>query len=122
MAKILVVDDSDAVRVQLRKDLESKGHNVVEAIDGIDGIKKLEQTEGIQLIISDVNMPNMDGFEMCTKIHRDQRYQAIKIFMLTTEASALMKLKGADAGVRAWIVKPYVAEKLLLAVDKVLQK
>ena len=59
---------------------------------------------------------------MCTKVHNDQKYQNIKIFMLTTEASALMKLKGADAGVRAWIVKPYVVEKLLIAIDKVLQK
>ena len=64
----------------------------------------------------------MDGFAMCTKIHQDPKYKAIKIFMLTTEASALMKLKGVDAGVRAWIVKPYVVEKLLMAVDKVLQK
>lgn len=122
MAKILVVDDSDTVRVQLRKDLETKGHNVLEAIDGVDGLKKLSENEGIQVVISDVNMPNMDGFDMCTKIHKDPKYQAIKIFMLTTEASALMKLKGVDAGVRAWIVKPYVAEKLLMAVDKVLAK
>lgn len=122
MAKILVVDDSDTVRMQLRKDLETKGHKVLEAIDGVDGLVKLQENDGIQLIISDVHMPNMDGFAMCTKIHQDPKYQAIKIFMLTTEASALMKLKGVDAGVRAWIVKPYVTEKLLSAVEKVLPK
>lgn len=122
MAKILVVDDSDTVRMQLRKDLETKGHKVLEAIDGVDGLIKLQENDGIQLVISDVNMPNMDGFAMCTKIHQDPKYQAIKIFMLTTEASALMKLKGVDAGVRAWIVKPYVTEKLLSAVEKVLPK
>lgn len=120
MANILIVDDSEAVRVQLRKDLQSKGHTVVEGVDGVDGLSKLQAATGIQLIIADVNMPNMNGFEMCTKIHQDAKYKAIKIFMLTTEASALMKLKGMDAGVTAWIVKPYVAEKLLAAVDKVL--
>lgn len=122
MANILVVDDSDTVRVQLKKDLQSKGHVVVEAIDGVDGISKLQASEGIQLIIADVNMPNMDGLEMCTKIREDSKYRPIKIFMLTTEASALMKLKGVDAGVTAWIVKPYVAAKLLAAIDKVLLK
>lgn len=120
MANILVVDDSDAVRVQLKKDLQSKGHKVVEAVDGVDGLSKLQGSEGIQLIIADVNMPNMNGFEMCTKIREDAKYKPIKIFMLTTEASALMKLKGVDAGVTAWIIKPYIAEKLLAAIDKVL--
>ena len=120
MAKILVVDDSEAVRRQLRKDLETKGHNILEAVDGLDGLKVLEENEGVQIIISDVNMPNMDGLDMCKKIHQIKKYQNIKIFMLTTEASALMKLKGVDAGIRLWIVKPYVVEKLLNAIDKVL--
>lgn len=122
MAKILVVDDSDAIRTQLRKDLETKAHVVVEAINGSDGLAKLNETEGVELIISDVNMPVMDGLSMCAKIRENPKYNAVKIFMLTTEASADMKTKGVAAGVKAWIVKPYVIDKLLMAVEKVLQK
>lgn len=122
MAKILVVDDSDTLRTQLRKDLESKGHGVIEAVDGLDGIRRIHENEGVQLIISDLNMPNMDGLAMCMKIREGKKYQAIPVFMLTTEASASMKSVGAAAGVRAWIVKPYVADRLLMAVDKVLKK
>ena len=108
------------MRIQLRKDLEKAGHEVLDAIDGVDGLQKLNESTGVQIIIADVNMPNMDGFEMCAKIRQDKKYNKIKILMLTTEASALMKLKGAEGGIRLWIIKPYVLEKMLVAIDKIL--
>jgi two-component system chemotaxis response regulator CheY len=119
MAKILVVDDSEAIRNQLKKDLESAGHTVIEAGDGQDGINKLKANEGIQLILCDVNMPVMDGLSMCENIFAIEQYRSIPKFMLTTEANAEMKAKAKAAGVTAWIVKPYVIDKLLTAIKKV---
>ncbi len=122
MPKVLIVDDSEAIRIQLRKDLESKGHKVVEAVDGLDGLAQLEKATDTELIICDVNMPKMDGLAMITKVNQDPKYASIKIFMLTTEGSVDMKARGKEIGVKAWITKPYVAEKLLQAVDKICQK
>ncbi len=122
MAKILIVDDSETVRSQLRKDLESHGHIVNEALDGLDGIQQLAKHRETELIICDVNMPRMDGLSMCGKINMDPDNANVKVFMLTTEASADMKLKGKSAGVNAWITKPYILDKLLLAIQKVCTK
>ena len=122
MPKVLIVDDSEAIRIQLRKDLESKGHNVIEAIDGIDGLAQLEKATDTELIICDVNMPKMDGLSMIAKVNQNPKFTSIKIFMLTTEGSVDMKARGKEIGVKAWITKPYVAEKLLQAVDKICQK
>ncbi len=122
MAKILIVDDSEAIRIQLRKDLESRGHVILEGVDGLDGLALLQRSEGIELIICDVNMPKMDGISMVAKISKETKYADIKIFMLTTEGSADMKTRGKEAGVKAWITKPYNADKLLMAIEKVCQK
>ncbi len=122
MAKILIVDDSEALRTQLRKDLESSGHDVTEAIDGLDGLKQLSKDDKTELIICDVNMPRMDGLSMCEKINEDSKYSQIKLFMLTTEASPDMKVRGKQVGVKAWITKPYALEKLLTAIDKICAK
>lgn len=122
MAKILIVDDSEAIRIQLRKDLESRGHIVTEGVDGFDGLAQLQNSEGIELIICDVNMPKMDGLSMVSKISQEGKYAGIKIFMLTTEGSADMKTRGKEAGVKAWITKPYIPEKLLSAIEKICQK
>ncbi len=122
MAKILIIDDSEAIRIQLRKDLESKGHSVVEAVDGMDGLNQLQKATDTELIICDVNMPKMDGLTMIAKVNQQPQYSSIKIFMLTTEGSADMKTRGKEIGVKAWITKPYLAEKLLSAVEKICQK
>ena len=122
MAKILIVDDSEAIRIQLRKDLELNGHVVNEAMDGLDGLNQIAKHTDTELIICDVNMPRMDGLSMCSKVCQDPKNSNVKVFMLTTEASAEMKLRGKDAGVKAWITKPYILDKLLLAINKVCQK
>lgn len=122
MAKILVVDDSETLRSQIRKDLETAGHAVVEAYDGLNGIEMLDGNKDTQLILCDVNMPRMDGLTMCGKVHTTPGYDKIPIFMLTTESNPEMKAKGKDSGVVAWITKPYAAPKLLAAVEKILAK
>lgn len=122
MAKILIVDDSEAIRIQLRKDLESRGHLVTEGVDGMDGLIQLNNAQDTELIICDVNMPKMDGLSMVSKISQEPKFAQIKIFMLTTEGSIDMKTRGKQAGVKAWITKPYIPEKLLSAIDKICQK
>jgi two-component system, chemotaxis family, chemotaxis protein CheY len=122
MAKVLIVDDSETLRTQLRKDLESRGHNVIEAIDGLDGLEKLKANMDVKLILCDVNMPNMDGLTMCEMVNKGKDEMKLPILMLTTEANASMKARAKGAGVRAWVTKPYVTEKLLAAVDTLVGK
>jgi two-component system, chemotaxis family, chemotaxis protein CheY len=120
MAKILVVDDSDTVRGQLRKDLESVGHTVLEAENGMVGIAVLESNTDVQLILCDVNMPILDGIGMVERLYQNEALRKIPKFMLTTEASADMKQRAKAVGVRAWLVKPYSADKLLAAINTIL--
>ena len=122
MAKILIVDDSEALRTQLREDLESRSHTVLQAFDGLNGLEQVKKNEGIDLIICDVNMPNMDGLSMCAKLSENPEYAKMNIFMLTTEASTEMKARGKTVGVKAWIIKPYALDKLLMAVDRICKK
>lgn len=122
MAKILIVDDSETLRSQLKKHLEEGGHKVIEAYDGINGLEVLGANKDVQLILADVNMPRMDGLVMCEKVHEMPEFGKVPIFMLTTESNPEMKTKGKASGVIAWITKPYVVAKLLAAVDKVTQK
>lgn len=122
MAILLIVDDSEASRAQLRNDLQSHGHTVIEAVDGEDGLKRLQSNPKTDIVISDVNMPVMDGLTMVSKMRQDSSHAKLKIFMLTTEATVDMKEKGKKAGVNAWIVKPYALDKLLMAIDKIMQK
>lgn len=122
MAKILVVDDSEHQRFQLKKDLESGGYIVVEGVDANDGLEKLWQNSDVALVICDVNMPGMDGVTMCSKIHESGKFPGLPVFMLTSEASAELKKIAKQFGVRAWITKPYNGAKLLEAVEKVIKK
>lgn len=122
MAKILIVDDSETQRFQLKKELEKASHLTIEACDGADGLSKLKENPDVQLIVCDVNMPVMDGLTMCSKISEMAGFQGIPVFMLTTEASAELRDRAKKVGVRAWITKPFNPEKLLAAVAKVTVK
>ncbi len=117
--KILVVDDAMTVRNLAKFALGKAGYTIVEAEDGAIGLAKAK-AEKPDLIISDLNMPNMNGLEMARAIKGDESTKAIPIFMLTTEASADIAKEGKEIGIMAWIVKPFVPEKLLAAVQKVL--
>lgn len=119
MKKILVVDDSETLRTQLKRTLTTASFEVVEAENGVQGLSQYAANQDVALIVCDVNMPEMDGLTMCEKISTDPAMKKVPIFMLTTESSQEMKVRGKAAGVMAWVTKPFVEEKLLKAVEKV---
>jgi two-component system chemotaxis response regulator CheY len=121
MAKILIIDDSMSVRNHLSEVLRRVEHEVVEAIDGNDGLDKIAENTDLDLVISDHNMPGRDGLSMLLKAKERAPNWNIPIFMLTTETSDKLKILGKQAGVIAWIIKPFVEEKLLVAIVKVLE-
>jgi len=122
MAKILVVDDSEVIRVQLRNELSGAGHDIVEAHDGLNGLEVLGQNKDTDLIICDVNMPEMDGLTMCGEIHQNVALNEIPIIMLTTQSSPELKEKGKKNGVVAWITKPHKPSVLVAGVEKILER
>ena len=118
MAKtILVVDDSASVRQVVGIALKGAGYDVVDAIDGKDALSKLDGRK-IHLIISDVNMPNMDGITLVKEVKQLPNYKFTPIIMLTTESQESKKQQGQMAGAKAWVVKPFQPEQMLAAVSK----
>mgnify|MGYP000455462560 CR=1 FL=1 len=119
MSKILVVDDSNSIRDMVCFTLKSAGYDTVEAIDGQDGLSKAK-TNSVDLVISDVNMPNMDGIDLCGELRKLATYKFTPILMLTTESSVDMKMRGKSAGATGWLVKPFNPDKLLATIKRVL--
>lgn len=118
MAKrIMVVDDSASLRQVVGIALKGAGYDVVEACDGKDALSKLDG-EKLHLIISDVNMPNMDGITMVKEIKKHPGYKFTPIMMLTTESQEAKKMAGKAAGAKAWLTKPFQPPTLLGAVSK----
>jgi len=118
MAKnILIVDDSASVRQVLNITLKSAGYDVIEAKDGQDGLSKLTGQK-VHLIVSDVNMPNMDGISFVKAVKQLPNYKFTPIIMLTTESQEERKREGQAAGAKAWIVKPFKPEQMLAALEK----
>ena len=123
MPNVLIVDDSETVRTQLRNDLVNEGYATFEASNGLEGLEILAGDANlIDLIFCDINMPEMDGLTMCREVHKDPLLNRIPIFMLTTQTSSEMKAEGKEAGVIAWIIKPYEKKKVLGGVAKVLAR
>ena len=120
MKKILLVDDSPSVRQQVRLALSEAGYPVVEATDGLDGLAKLAATPDVGLIISDINMPRMNGLDMIEKVRTDAKHVTLPILMLTSEGQPALIDRGKKAGVKGWVVKPFKADMLLAAVKKLL--
>ena len=120
MSKVIIVDDSETIRSQLKKDLETAGFGVVEAVDGLDGFNMVKSNSDAKLIVCDVNMPKMDGVTMVQKIKSDLS-NTIPVIMLTTESNDEMRSKGKENGVVAWVVKPYKADKLIPAIKKIIE-
>ena len=118
MAQILVVDDSSTVRNEVGDFLQKNGLSVALAVDGRDGLTKLKSDAGIKLIVSDVNMPNMDGLTMAEKIRGELGNASVNIIMLTTENSPMMKERGKAAGIKGWIVKPFKGDAVLATFKK----
>jgi two-component system, chemotaxis family, chemotaxis protein CheY len=120
MARILAVDDSASMRQMVDLTLKSAGHLVVSAVDGVDGLKKACDGDPVDLVITDINMPNMDGITLVRELRRLPQYRGVPLLMLTTESSAEKKQEGRAAGATGWIVKPFDPDRLLATVDKVL--
>ncbi|WP_206485548.1 response regulator [Thalassotalea sp. G2M2-11] len=120
MTKILVVDDSNSIRDMVSFTLKSAGYETVEAKDGAEGLSTA-RSNSFDLVISDVNMPNMDGITLCGELRKLDDFKFTPILMLTTESSGDMKLKGKAAGATGWLVKPFNPEKLLATIKRVIR-
>lgn len=116
---ILIVDDSSSVRSVVGIALKGAGYDVIQACDGKDGLSKLTG-QRVHLILSDVNMPNMDGITMVKEVKKLPNYKFTPICMLTTEAGQAKMMEGKAAGAKAWIVKPFQPPKLLDVVSKLI--
>ncbi len=119
MAKILAVDDSASMRQMVSFTLKGAGHDVIEASDGVEALG-MAQKGSVDLVISDVNMPNMDGITLIGELRKLASYKFIPILMLTTESSMDKKTQGKAAGATGWIVKPFNPDQLLATIKKVL--
>jgi two-component system, chemotaxis family, chemotaxis protein CheY len=114
---ILIVDDSASVRQVVSISLRHAGYDVIEGYDGKDALTKLTGQK-VHLIISDVNMPNMDGISLVKAVKAMPAYKFTPIVMLTTESQESKKREGQEAGAKAWVVKPFKPEQLLGVVQK----
>lgn len=118
MAKtVLIVDDSASIRQVVAITLKGAGFDVIEACDGRDALARLNG-QRVHLIISDVNMPNMDGITLLKELKAKAEYKFTPIIMLTTESAEDKKSQGQAAGARAWMVKPFQPAQMLAAVNK----
>lgn len=117
--KVLTVDDSVSIRQMVAFTLKSAGYEVVEAVDGQDGLDKAKAKQ-VDLVLTDQNMPKMDGLSLIKALRALPGYKAAPILVLTTESSDAMKSQGKSAGATGWLVKPFDPPKLLEVVKKVI--
>ena len=110
MPKVLIVDDSDIVRTSMRYELEERGLSTVSAVDGVNALREMKDHPDIALIITDFNMPNMDGLTMVESIRNDMGNTEVKIIVLTTEDCSHLKERGRSLGITGWVVKPITPE------------
>ena len=116
---IMTVDDSTSVRQMVGFTLKQAGYEVVEAVDGQEALSKITGTK-VHMVITDLNMPRMDGIQLIKELRAKPENKFIPIVMLTTESQASKKQEGKAAGATGWIVKPFKPEQLLGVVKKVL--
>ncbi|MBF0224863.1 MAG: response regulator [Desulfobacterales bacterium] len=116
---IMTVDDSKSIRQMVSFTLKQEGYTVVEAIDGKDALEQINKTP-VNMVITDLNMPKMDGIELIKSLRSEPKFKFMPIIMLTTESQASKKQEGKAAGATGWIVKPFKPEQLLAVIKKVL--
>ncbi len=119
MASILAVDDSASMRQMVSFTLKGAGYEVIEGVDGVDALNKAKGRK-VDLVVTDVNMPNMDGITLIKELRALPNYKFTPMLMLTTESGADKKAQGRAAGATGWIVKPFNPDQLLKTVKKVL--
>lgn len=115
----MIVDDSASIRQVISIALQSAGYEFIEATDGKDALKKLDGTR-VHLILSDINMPNMDGITFVTEVKKLAKYKFTPIIMLTTEVNQAKKEAAKEAGAKAWVTKPFQPKVLLEAISKLI--
>ncbi len=120
MFSILAVDDSASMRQMVSFTLKSAGYQVVEAVDGQDALEKVSD-KSFDLVLTDQNMPRMDGLSLTKALRGSDRYRATPILILTTESSDQMKQAGRAAGATGWLVKPFDPNKLIEVIRKVVR-
>lgn len=120
MKTIMTVDDSASLRQMVSLVLRGGGYEVIEARDGVDALSKLNGRD-IDLVLSDINMPKMDGIELTRQLRAIPQYKFVPVVLLTTESHPEKKQEGKAAGATAWIVKPFNPEQLLAVVKKVVR-
>ena len=116
--KILAVDDSVSIRKSITFILSEAVYEITEAVDGVDGLEKAK-ADKFNLILTDINMPNMDGIELIKQLRQTEGYKFTPIIALTTENQDSKMQEGKAAGATGWIVKPFTAEKLIAIVKKI---
>jgi two-component system chemotaxis response regulator CheY len=116
--RVLVVDDSETVRQLVGVALQQGGYEIVEAVDGVDGLNKLSTERDISMVICDINMPRMNGLEMIEQIAQSKTIKKLPVVMLTTEGQPALIQRARQAGAKGWIVKPFKPDLLLAAVNK----
>lgn len=119
MLKILTIDDSRVMRQMLLSTLTDAGHTAYQAADGVEGLENLDTHDHLDLIITDINMPRLDGFGFIERARSHPSHRATPILVLSTESSEEKKARARGAGASGWIVKPFNAETLLRAVRRV---
>jgi len=119
MARILAVDDSPSMLRMVTLTLASGGHSVAQAADGREALAAA-RGEAFDVVVTDVNMPNMDGIELVQELRGLPAYRYVPLLILTTEATAQRRQEGKNAGATGWLVKPFNPERLLAVVEKVL--
>jgi two-component system chemotaxis response regulator CheY len=117
--KVLVIDDSETIRQQVKQALAATGYEIVEAVDGVDGLEKLHAIADLDMALCDVNMPRMNGLDMIAEVQRTG--PKIPILMLTTEGQPSLIKRAREAGAKGWIVKPFKPELLVAAVMKLIE-
>jgi two-component system, chemotaxis family, chemotaxis protein CheY len=120
MHSILAVDDSASMRQMVAYTLKSAGYEVIEAVDGVDALEKAE-SRSIDLVLTDQNMPRMDGLGLTRALRGSQRHKATPILILTTESGDQMKQAGRAAGATGWLVKPFDPARLIEVIGKVIR-
>lgn len=118
---ILIIDDSESIREAISLALSGAGYAVEKACDGKEGIDKLNASAKVDLIITDLNMPNMDGIGVVQEVRKSATYRYLPILILTTESQNEKRMEARKAGATGWIIKPFSSDKLVQVIQKVLR-
>jgi len=118
--KILIADDSESIRLVVGTALRAEGYEVIVANDGQHALELLLESEGVNLIVSDLNMPIMDGISFLKEVRKMDKFKFLPFLILTTESQESKKIEAKQSGATGWIIKPFVKEKLIAVVKKVI--